>query len=325
MIFESRSIESRNRVLLGILLVILIVAFTLFVIFVFWPRPSLHDQTAVEPSAPPAQQHTAEQPPPESVSEPATWGSSYYYGGMPRPCGTFSDTLVVLTNTGYVVGYDETRRDPAWVCYRLHAVGNQHASPRPAEFMPDGRTRAQVLPQDYSRTGYDRGHMAPNHAIAVCYGMQAQVETFLMSNIIPQRPHLNREVWERLEREELDVYARRYRRIWVMAGPVFSNRALSGGEAIPSACYKILVEEDSGQPKVMAFLMPQDVTGAEQPEVYLTTVLDVEKLTGLRFFVDLPRDVRGRLAVEKKGWGLTGKAGDHPAPRTVRPGEPYNI
>ena len=86
-----------------------------------------------------------------------------------------------------------------------------------------------------------------------------------------------------------------------MAGPVFSDSALSSGEAIPSARYKILVEDDGGRPKVMAFLMPQDVIGTEQPEVYLTMVLVVEKLTGLTFFADLPNEVRGRLAVEKKG------------------------
>jgi len=32
-----------------------------------------------------------------------------------------------------------------------------------------------------SHTGYDRGHMAPNYGIDICYGKEAQVETFLLN------------------------------------------------------------------------------------------------------------------------------------------------
>jgi len=42
-----------------------------------------------------------------------------------------------------------------------------------------------VTSHDYTGSGYNRGHCAPNYAIAVCYGAQAQLETFLMSNILP--------------------------------------------------------------------------------------------------------------------------------------------
>ena len=52
----------------------------------------------------------------------------------------------------------------------------------------DERTAARVSHDDYKpgTDRFDRGHMAPNHAIATRYGREAQLETFLMSNVCPQ-------------------------------------------------------------------------------------------------------------------------------------------
>jgi hypothetical protein len=36
------------------------------------------------------------------------------------------------------------------------------------------------------------------------YGPKAQLETFLMSNVVPQRPNLNQKMWEQLEEIEID-------------------------------------------------------------------------------------------------------------------------
>ena len=65
-------------------------------------------------------------------------------------------------------------------------------------------------PDDYTRTGYDRGHMAPNYLIATRYGKVAQRETFLMSNIVPQTPELNRGPWRILEEKGIDELTKAY-------------------------------------------------------------------------------------------------------------------
>jgi len=135
--------------------------------------------------------------------------------------------------------------------------------------------------------------MAPNYGIAVCYGASAQQETFLMSNVIPQSPHLNREIWERLEQQEIREYATRYRQIWVIAGPIFrSHNHLKGGEDIPDACFKIIVREEDGRPTVLAFIMPQTVSGSESAQQYLTSIDEVERETGLDFFSAMPEDLQ---------------------------------
>ena len=243
---------------------------------------------------------TKQQPAVTEQSHPASFAGPYCYAGTPKPLPTFQDTINILTNTGYLVGYCEARKDPVWVCYRLFTVSSFRAPPRPQGFTVDMRTRAKVSQHDYVGSGYDRGHMAPNYAIAVCYGGQAQLETFLMSNIIPQRPRLNRQVWERLEQEEIRDYAQRFKQVWVIDGPVFGQEAkrLACGVAVPTACFKIIVEAERGQPKTLAFIMPQTVEGTESPGEFLTNVGEIEKETGLDFFSELPKDAQSRMEAE---------------------------
>ena len=117
-----------------------------------------------------------------------------------------------------------------------------------------------------------------------------------MSNIIPQRPHLNRQIWERLKQQEIREYAPRYRQIWVIDGPVFlSHDHLRGGEDIPDACYKIIVREKDGKPSVLAFIMPQTVSGSEPTQQFLTSVHEIEQKTGMDFFAGMPQDLQQRL------------------------------
>jgi endonuclease G len=220
---------------------------------------------------------------------------------MPRTTASFPDQITVLTNIGYVVGYSESRKNPSWVCYRLSQVGSLQAPPRPQTFSVDTRTGARVSPADYTGSGYDRGHMAPNYAIAVCYGSAAQLETFRMSNIIPQKPNLNRRVWERLEQEEVKTYAQRFKAVWVIDGPIFDATPprLSSGVAVPKSCYKIIIQEESGQPRLLAFVMPQDVSGGEQASQFLTSVRAIEVETGLDFLNELPQELQDRVETEQ--------------------------
>jgi DNA/RNA endonuclease G (NUC1) len=52
---------------------------------------------------------------------------------------------------------------------------------------------------DYTRSGYDRGHMAPNADFNDTY--ENAVRTFFIANIWPQTPELNRVTWLKTENE----------------------------------------------------------------------------------------------------------------------------
>ena len=100
----------------------------------------------------------------------------------------------VLRNDGYLVGWSDLRVNPLWVSYWLNDAGSSRIGERP-DFQRDWRTLWPVSTDSYRGSGYDRGHLAPNYAIASVYGREAQRQTFLMSNMSPQRPRLNRQLW----------------------------------------------------------------------------------------------------------------------------------
>ncbi|SHE56856.1 endonuclease G [Modicisalibacter ilicicola DSM 19980] len=216
----------------------------------------------------------------------------------------------VLRNEGVLIGWSDVRVNPLWVSYRLHEVDDPYSGPRP-DFRRDWRTLWPIAPQSYFGSGYDRGHLAPNYAIAAVHGRDAQAQTFLMSNISPQRPNLNRKLWQRLEEVIIDHFVPRFGVVEVITGPVFPANLIDnafnrvGLVEVPQAFYKILVVP-SERPRALAFLMPQTVKGNEPLDRYLVSIDEIEARTGLDFFSLLPDEVEDRLEseVSRQGWAL---------------------
>ena len=150
---------------------------------------------------------------------------------------------------------------------------------------------------DYTNSGYDRGHLAPNYGIALCYGREAQEQTFLMSNIVPQKHGLNAGPWKELEMRAAVNYPARYQEVWVLTGPVFGAqpKKTKGGVLIPEACYKIMIDETGGKLRAQAFLMPQDIPKGASPKQFLTSIDEIEKRTGIDFFPEIEDEVEKQL------------------------------
>jgi endonuclease G len=218
---------------------------------------------------------------------------AHTYAGAP----VGSQPVRVLVNTGYVVGYSDALGLPLWAAYRAQDGDFGDAPPRPDAFTVDRRTAARIESSDYTRSGYDRGHMAPNFAIALRHGRSGQEETFLMSNIAPQRHALNAGPWEALERRIARNYPARFGEVWVIAGPVLGEKPerLRGRVAVPEAFFMVIVDESEGRVRAQAFLLPQEAPEDAAPAGYLTTVDEIERRTGLDLLRDLADEVEAAL------------------------------
>ena len=222
--------------------------------------------------------------------------SYYVLGGIPH-----SDIkLTLIKNDGYLLAYDEKTKNPAWVAYRLYYDHSHQAPPRPdIGFSTDTRTLSRISTRAYTRTGYDRGHMAPSKAIGKVYGEQAQAETFTMSNVAPQSPGLNRNIWRELEKTIIDEWVREHQSLWVITGPIYSSKRLKfkkSGVQIPTAFFKIITDvTPDAELRTISFIMPQEAHDFDLIEDYLASVDQVEFLTGLDFFSDLPDDAENQL------------------------------
>ena len=234
------------------------------------------------------------------TTEPSTGDRMFSYAGLPTST-TYPYPITVLTNQGYIAGYCEERKNPAWVSYRVFKLPDADSPPRPSGFTVDARTTSRIRHDDYTRSGYDRGHMAPNYAIGSRYGATAQRETFFMSNIVPQKPDLNRRIWRLLEERVAKEYAMSFEKIWIITGPVYDEHkeTIKSGVEIPDAFFKIIVDEVSGNPRVLAFVIDQDVTGSERFSKFLASVDFIEGETGLDFLPGLEDVLEDEIEAKK--------------------------
>ena len=235
----------------------------------------------------------------QSASAPQTTKSDrkHAYAGFPKSMKAADVTF--LQNTGYCVGYSETHKDPLWAVYRAFGVDNPTAHPRPKGFKTDLQTMSKVAQKGdgFFANGFDHGHMAPNYVIDICYGEEAQRETFTMSNVCPQKSKLNENLWQRLEAKIAKDYNRQFGEVWVTVGPIFGENGdkLPTGVEVPKAFYCIMVREDKGKPKALAFIVPHTARGDEQLKPFLVNIREVEKQTGLDFNADLDQQADDEL------------------------------
>ncbi len=230
-------------------------------------------------------------------------GGDQVYGGWPAQGLEPSCPVTLLENMSYVVGYSDAMQNPLWVAYRVFDVPYLESGKRPSHFRIDRRTEAKVSHDDYTRSGYDRGHMAPNYAIATRYGSVGQRETFLMSNVIPQVPRVNRYFWRDLEWRVARRYGRYFGEVWVLTGPVFTEPVgrLDSGIPIPSGYYKIIVDEDGDGLRVLAFLVESGLPPYARLKSRLVSVDKLEALTGLDFFPELAENKQAQLEAQPAG------------------------
>lgn len=224
----------------------------------------------------------------------------FVFAGEPK--STDGAKLVRLENIGYIVEYDELKKNPRWVAYKLTGEAVFSPSPRPSRFQTDQRTASMVSHKDYTGSAYDRGHMAPNYAIASRFGNTAQAETFLMSNVVPQLPTLNRGVWRMLEDVLSKTTAPNCEEIWIVVGPVYApgphqEARLAGGPVIPDGFFAVIADvlSDVSEVRLQAFFVPKDAARGADLRDFITSVDDIENVTGLDFYGELDDEMEEQI------------------------------
>lgn len=152
-----------------------------------------------------------------------------------------------------------------------------------------------------------RGHLAMKlHAERL--GSDAAWNTHTFFNAVPQRQNFNAGIW--LDLEDLTAaWAQRFGAVWIITGPIFVDKspfAYIGepGEfpvAIPEVLFKIVIKEGAieDEPDVLAFIYPQIGPGYLSKPYdhtrYLTTIDEIQALTGIDFMTLLSADIVRRI------------------------------
>lgn len=224
----------------------------------------------------------------QTTDRPAP-SDSVLFAGLPvRRSSPAPKDIVVLDKGEFKVGWSPSLRHPVWVAYHVPAVAISEAGKRPG-FKQDKDAANSPTAAHYAKTGYDRGHMAPNYAIATRFGREAQNRTFLMSNVTPQTPRLNRGVWRDIEHRIAELWTHRWGEIWVIVGCISNEpRKLADTDIdIPTRFYQVVVAQNGNEIRAMAMLVEQNVPWKAWPTRYLVSIDELEELTGFDFLADL--------------------------------------
>ena len=210
------------------------------------------------------------------------------------PDGTPSEMIEYL---GFRMSFNPTTHQPNYVAWELLASEVDGDEPRSNDFAPDPYVKESATPDDYRHTGYDRGHMAP--AGDMKWNPTAMRQSFLMTNISPQAPELNRGAWKKLE-EKCRVKAQADSAIIIVCGPIFDNPGQPAmnigntGVAVPDRFFKVVLSPYTDPPQAIGFIMTNGhVDGGMQNAA--VSVDSVESLTGFDFFAALPDDIENTI------------------------------
>lgn len=217
-------------------------------------------------------------------------------------------TEQVIRHEGYTVSYNSDYRIANWVAYELTGKeAKSKKTERSNKFVPDPRVKgASAMNEDYTRTGYDRGHLAP--AGDMKWSAKAMRESFYLSNICPQKPGLNRGIWKELE-EQSRLWAMDNGALLIVTGPVITPDMRRMGKnrvGVPKTFYKVLCMRVGNDYKAIGFLMDNKDYGKTPLQSMAIPVDSVEKVTGIDFFTFLPDAVEKKMeaSVDRSAWSF---------------------
>ncbi|MGF1540355.1 MAG: DNA/RNA non-specific endonuclease [Pleurocapsa sp.] len=217
--------------------------------------------------------------------------------GNPSRANVKDKNNYLLEKPQYALSYNCQAGIPNWVSWQLDRswLGNLARSDdfRPDSEIPDGCYG--VRPNDYRGSGYDRGHMIPSGDRT-----NSRIDnsaTFLMTNIIPQSPANNREVWRELE-EYSRKLASRGKELYIVAGGEGQLTAIAeGGIVVPEYTWKVILILDNDQIEAtIAVRIPNDETVARTDwQDYIVSVDEIEQKTGYNFFSRVERKLQQKV------------------------------
>ncbi len=219
----------------------------------------------------------------------------------------------ILFNRHYVLGFSYYFRQAKWALEIVNEA-NKDIS-RLDNFRPDYRIpkRFRAELEVYEGSGYDRGHLVSS-ANQIESNIQNS-ETFLLSNMTPQRLGFNRGIWKKLEEAVRELNNKdKILETYVITGPLFyfdqevimlgdDNAKIDVTLPIPHAYFKsILTENNRGNFHMWSFIIPNEKTNKNLEEFRVPTS-KVEKISGLFLWQTLVGSKMERRRNEiKKMW-----------------------
>ncbi|XP_062272896.1 endonuclease G, mitochondrial [Scomber scombrus] len=228
----------------------------------------------------------------------------------------FPSLANIKTRESYITSYDPRTRTASWVIERLNSGTLKGSGDRKyCEFREDDSVHAfhRATNQDFRGSGFDRGHLAAaaNHK----WSQKAMEDTFYLSNVAPQNPHLNQNTWNNLEKLSRSL-THRYPNVYVCTGPLYLPRQEADGKlyvryqvlgrnhvAVPTHFFKVLILEqpDGRGVELRSYVLPNEPVDEKLPlERFLVPIETIERASGLLFVPNIMKRTSSLQAITSK-------------------------
>ncbi|NEP12558.1 MAG: DNA/RNA non-specific endonuclease [Symploca sp. SIO2C1] len=205
----------------------------------------------------------------------------------------------------YALSYSQERGTPNWVAWQLSSKWLGDAE-RQDDFRSDESLPSdwyQVKSTDYTRSGYDRGHMTPSADRTAT--VEDNSSTFLMTNIVPQTPKNNRGAWKDLEEYCRDLVDEG-KELYIVAGVSGEREQIGKNKQVtpPDYTWKVIVVLDqpgqgvrgvSTDTRVIAVDVPNRKNTSSSWEKYRVSVDELETKTGYNFLNRVPESIQKEI------------------------------
>ncbi|MEE9407152.1 MAG: DNA/RNA non-specific endonuclease [Polaribacter sp.] len=217
-----------------------------------------------------------------------------------------STTNQIIKHNGYTLSYSEKHEQAEWVAYSLNKKDIVYTNRKRPYFNVDPKVKTKSAHwRSYKNSGYDRGHLCPagDRRLTV----DSYNETFLTSNISPQKHDFNAGIWNKLE-QKTRYWAKKHNHLYVVTGGILQNNLPTIGKdkiSVPKQFYKILLDYTQPEIKTIAFLFPHKESKKPLYE-FVISIDELEQKTGIDFFPNLPDDIENRLEASSsyKNWSF---------------------
>lgn len=218
-----------------------------------------------------------------------------------------STTGQIVKHNGYSLSYSEPHEQAEWVAYSLNGDDIVSINRERPFFEVDTKVRTKAAHwRSYKNSGYDRGHLCPAGDRKKTESLYK--ETFLTSNISPQKHAFNAGIWNNLE-QKTRYWAKKYKNLYVISGGILTDKNLKtiGKDkvSVPNAFYKVLLDYTKPEIKAIAFLVPHKDSKRPLYE-FVVSIDELERKTGIDFFPALPDEIEHKLEASSsyKGWSF---------------------